>query len=376
MSSTLESDNIKQASSNGVEIYAESASTPLLPPRSGSDSGSSTYKTKKWCGIRRSTCLLTLYIIAYIIYIIAGSVVFAVLETIGQDDDFEDLERTAAKVSSLKKALLTKCPDIESELDSIVESSSGLVTSRSLSHWPFFGRPYDEVDEDFQKWSPGSTILFTVSVLTTVGYGHIAPETFTGRLFCVAYATVGVPFTLVFLSACVQRLLGPTESMLEFLCRSSLSSKTSQLSIRIIHCAIMFAMFISFFVLLPTAIFWGLEPEWSLASSFYFVFISLTTIGLGDLVPGEMAEDLTVNKDLYQICIAIYLLLSLVFLSLTLSVFYDIPQFNLGLHLNKHRDIYLDEEQNSSSDSGHKKTDFKPKRFLCFKRQPSNASNE
>ena len=57
----------------------------------------------------------------------------------------------------------------ESELDSIVESSSGLVTSRSLSHWPFFGRPYDEVDEDFQKWSPGSTILFTVSVLTTVG---------------------------------------------------------------------------------------------------------------------------------------------------------------------------------------------------------------
>ena len=40
------------------------------------------------------------------------SVVFAVLETIGQDDDFEDLERTAAKVSSLKKALLTKCPDI------------------------------------------------------------------------------------------------------------------------------------------------------------------------------------------------------------------------------------------------------------------------
>ena len=40
------------------------------------------------------------------------SVVFAVLETIGQDDDFEDFERTAAKVSNLKKALLTKCPDI------------------------------------------------------------------------------------------------------------------------------------------------------------------------------------------------------------------------------------------------------------------------
>ena len=52
------------------------------------------------------------------------------------------------------------------------------------------------------------------------GYGQLAPRTFSGRLFCVAYATIGVPFTLVFLSACVQRLLAPTEKFLEVLCRS------------------------------------------------------------------------------------------------------------------------------------------------------------
>ena len=58
------------------------------------------------------------------------------------------------------------------------------------------------------------------------------------------------------------------------------------------------------FVLLPTVVFWALESEWTLAASFYFVFISLTTIGLGDLVPGEAATKLSVNKDIYQISVA------------------------------------------------------------------------
>lgn len=28
------------------------------------------------------------------------------------------------------------------------------------------------------------------------GYGNIVPETFWGRLFCIAYALIGIPFTL------------------------------------------------------------------------------------------------------------------------------------------------------------------------------------
>ena len=66
----------------------------------------------------------------------------------------------------------------------------------------------------------------------------------------------------------------------------------------------MFVIFICGFVLLPTVVFWALESEWTLAASFYFVFISLTTIGLGDLVPGEAATKLSVNKDIYQISVA------------------------------------------------------------------------
>ena len=32
--------------------------------------------------------------------------------------------------------------------------------------------------------------------LFVIGYGNIAPKTFGGRLFCILFAIVGIPFTL------------------------------------------------------------------------------------------------------------------------------------------------------------------------------------
>ena len=46
------------------------------------------------------------------------------------------------------------------------------------------------------------------------GYGHIHPITAVGKAACIVYAVVGIPFTLIFLSALVQRLLAPTFKLL------------------------------------------------------------------------------------------------------------------------------------------------------------------
>ena len=40
-----------------------------------------------------------------------------------------------------------------------------------------------------------------------------------------------------------------------------------------------------------------------------------------------------------RISIAVYLLFGLIFMTLTMTVFYDIPQLNLGLHLHSYADI-------------------------------------
>ncbi|ULT93815.1 hypothetical protein L3Y34_003369 [Caenorhabditis briggsae] len=56
-------------------------------------------------------------------------------------------------------------------------------------------KPIDETPQE--KWSIGNSVIFAFTVITTIGYGHVAPETFEGRLFLICYGVIGVPFTLL-----------------------------------------------------------------------------------------------------------------------------------------------------------------------------------
>jgi len=48
--------------------------------------------------------------------------------------------------------------------------------------------------------SPVDALYFSVTTLTTVGYGDYSPETTLGKLFTVVYVLVGVGLLLAFLS--------------------------------------------------------------------------------------------------------------------------------------------------------------------------------
>ena len=102
------------------------------------------------------------------------------------------------------------------------------------------------------------------------------------------------------------------------------------------HLTTMSSLFLLFLMLLPSIIFYLLEPGWTLLDAFYFVFISLTTIGLGDYIPGDNKMHQP-YRDVYKSAFGLFLLMGLVFMSLTITVFYDIPQLNLGLHLLRQR---------------------------------------
>uniref|UniRef100_A0A1I7S3L0 TWiK family of potassium channels protein 7 n=1 Tax=Bursaphelenchus xylophilus TaxID=6326 RepID=A0A1I7S3L0_BURXY len=51
--------------------------------------------------------------------------------------------------------------------------------------------------EYVEPWSFSDSILFSFTIITTIGYGNLAPRTFQGRLFCILYALIGIPFTLL-----------------------------------------------------------------------------------------------------------------------------------------------------------------------------------
>ncbi|KAK6750922.1 hypothetical protein RB195_002720 [Necator americanus] len=176
-----------------------------------------------------------------------------------------------------------------------------------------------EIKADVEKWSFGNSLIFAFTVITTIGYGHIAPETFYGRLFCIVYGLIGVPFTLLtvadlgmFLSVVLRKAtnliydglrsctgffwkLRPVKSdEKDVILVTAREMKTveedterekgghdSRKTAEAIALGLTFAVYL----LLGAKVLSVYEPEMDFFKAFYFNFVTLTTIGLGDFVP-------------------------------------------------------------------------------------------
>nr|CDJ82825.1 Ion transport 2 domain containing protein [Haemonchus contortus] len=51
--------------------------------------------------------------------------------------------------------------------------------------------------KEYEYWTLMDSVLFCYTVITTIGYGNVAPRTFNGRIFVILYGLVGVPFTML-----------------------------------------------------------------------------------------------------------------------------------------------------------------------------------
>ncbi|KAI1240788.1 hypothetical protein IHE44_0009231 [Lamprotornis superbus] len=154
------------------------------------------------------------------------------------------------------------------------------------------------------------------------GYGHTVPLSDGGKAFCIIYSVIGIPFTLLFLTAVVQRIVVyvTRRPVLYFHIRWGFSKQV----VAIIHAMVLGFITVSCFFLIPAAIFSVLEDDWNFLESFYFCFISLSTIGLGDYVPGEGYNQKF--RELYKIGITCYLLMGLIAMLVVLETFCELHE--------------------------------------------------
>ncbi|XP_031763464.1 TWiK family of potassium channels protein 7 isoform X2 [Galleria mellonella] len=166
-----------------------------------------------------------------------------------------------------------------------------------------------EVENNFpaaeEKWSILQAVFFSSTVLTTIGYGNIVPETFWGRLFCIAYALIGIPLTLTVIAdlgrvfATVVSIIAKQLPAMPKCCkRVSEANPAGQRSLY----ALGAVGFLFVYLSAGAGLFKMWEDDWSFYDGFYFCFITMTTIGFGDLVP---------KRPKYMLLCTLYILIGL-----------------------------------------------------------------
>ncbi|CAL8286679.1 unnamed protein product [Merluccius merluccius] len=161
-------------------------------------------------------------------------------------------------------------------------------------------------------WDWPNSVVFAASIVTTIGYGNVAPKTVSGRVFCILYGLCGIPLCLVWISELGSFFGDRAKRLSQVLIRKGISVKKVQLI-----CTALFLLWgLVVHLVIPPFVFMSLEG-WSYLEGIYFSFITLTTVGFGDYVAG-----VNPNMDyprLYRVCAEIWIYMGLAWLSLFFS---------------------------------------------------------
>ncbi|XP_019938783.1 potassium channel subfamily K member 1-like [Paralichthys olivaceus] len=266
-----------------------------------------------WCSRflerHRSALNFALLVTGYTFYLIVGAGIFSTIELPYEQELREQLQE--ARKDFLRNNTCVSDARLEELLTRALEASN-------------YGVSVLGNDSD-RNWDFVSSLFFTSTVLTTTGYGHNVPLSDEGKAFCIFYSVFGIPFTLFFLSALVQRIMAVvTRRPVSYFHRRWAMSKSK---LAFIHATCLTIFMTLLFLIIPAWIFIGLEEDWNFLEALYFCFISLTTIGLGDYVPGEThSKEANPHPQLYRLTITVYLLLGLVCALVVLETCCELPQ--------------------------------------------------
>uniref|UniRef100_T1JLU0 Potassium channel domain-containing protein n=1 Tax=Strigamia maritima TaxID=126957 RepID=T1JLU0_STRMM len=200
-------------------------------------------------------------------------------------------------------------------------------------------------------WSFSGALYYVVTVVTTIGYGHIVPSTDYGRALTMIYAFIGIPLILMVLADLGKMFTRTIKFVWSFVRRfyytGSFKRLRSSAPLQAVHRLIpgkrgdnvckteittseyvtepdtftvdenfdlpvsIALILLLVYILLGALMMKEWESDWSYFHAVYFIFVSLTTIGFGDMVP---------NNPTYLLITFIYLLFGLALTSMCINV--------------------------------------------------------
>uniref|UniRef100_A0A1I8IZX5 Ion_trans_2 domain-containing protein n=1 Tax=Macrostomum lignano TaxID=282301 RepID=A0A1I8IZX5_9PLAT len=308
-----------------------------------------------------------------IIYLIMGGFLFNYLE--------ETNEKSACSIAYSKYE--AKRNEATDRVYNIAQgANSSLSKSAILSQLEVFAKDIYTLSVDPTKncstigtvdnpanWVLANAIYFCTTIVTTIGYGHISPTTQWGQIICMIYAILGIPLMLLFLTKigeptamlfrsfylniccckCFVKRRHPAQSAGEqqqtewrnvedggdgqakqpppkvgTVLVVEEDDNDDDFDDEVVNIPITVTiMLLILYILVGAAVFTAWEKDWTLVEGTYFSFITLSTIGFGDYVPGRNGpfDDVSVIMEL--LVGAIYCLFGLAMLSMCMNLIQD-----------------------------------------------------
>ncbi|XP_036450042.1 potassium channel subfamily K member 10b isoform X2 [Colossoma macropomum] len=247
-------------------LSISSRSASIVPNMDAGADSSALHSVMKW------KTVLAVFVVV-VAYLVVGGLAFQALE-----QPFESDQKNT--ITQEKALFLQRNPCVShEELEALIKHAVDAV-SAGVS-------PIGDTSYNSSHWDLGSAFFFAGTVITTIGYGNIAPSTEGGKIFCILYAIFGIPL-FGFLLAGIGDQLGTifVKSILkvEQIFRQK-HRQISQTKIRVTSTILFILAGCIVFVTIPAVIFKHIEG-WTALEAIYFVVITLTTVGIGDYVAG------------------------------------------------------------------------------------------
>ncbi|XP_068609799.1 potassium channel subfamily K member 3a [Brachionichthys hirsutus] len=189
-------------------------------------------------------------------YLFVGAAIFDALES--------KQETTHRRELDLRKAQLLRTFNLSAEgFDDLEKVVLQLKPHKAGVQWEFAGSFY-----------------FAITVITTIGYGHAAPSTDGGKGFCMLYALLGIPLTLVMFQSVGERINTFVRYLLHHLKRCLGMRHTEVSMVNMVTIGFISCMS----TLCVGALAFSHFEGWNFFHAYYYCFITLTTIGFGDYV--------------------------------------------------------------------------------------------
>ncbi|RZC34345.1 open rectifier potassium channel protein 1 [Asbolus verrucosus] len=214
----------------------------------------------------------------FIIYLLLGAGIFYTIESEEENKIISKERGTKSDIHELLKEILNKTvsEDKKNHLFSSLSDYCGktvqldMLNVKEKRYWDFY-----------------HSLFFVITVVSTIGYGNLAPTTMFGRIFMIFYGLIGIPMNGIVMVT-LGTYFGRSFTKLY---RRWKTSKVKYAKHDITRLGLIGQVILylvpgfTFFIFLPSAVMKIFEG-WDYDVAVYYCFVTLTTIGFGDYVAG------------------------------------------------------------------------------------------